>query len=159
MVHLSCLANLKIPARRNPRLRPATAPPQPSNGLAPPRRSQPVLSAASQPLGECTMLRYIPQFRHAADLPQPRGAPARPLQTKPQNRVPPLQNLLWRAPQGGITVSGRLNGLVPLDSAPQPNSDICTVPEQTKDRQPRPMGISRFDHSRLLSGTRYFSFL
>ena len=42
-----------------------------------------------------------------------------------RTRVPPLQNPLWRAPQGGGTVSVRLTGLVPPDFAPQPSSDIC----------------------------------
>ena len=43
MVRPSCLVDSKCLFRRNLRLKPVTAPPQPSNGRAPPHRSQPVL--------------------------------------------------------------------------------------------------------------------
>ena len=54
----------------------------------------------------------------------------------PSPNPPPLQNPLWRAPQGGG--SPCLADSVGLDFGLQPNSDICTVPEQSKDRKPRP---------------------
>ena len=54
--------------------------------------------------------------------PQPRQStrtqPALPLQTQPQDRVPPLAHAyFYRAPQGGRTFSNRLRMLAPLNSA------------------------------------------
>ena len=64
---------------------------------------------------------YPTRFRSSPPL-QPRQSTrtqsALPLQTQPQNRVPPLVHAyLYRAPQGGRTFSDQLKRLAPLNSA------------------------------------------
>ena len=65
---------------------------------------------------------WIPRFTPAGECGSPhspRVPPALPLQTQPQNRVPPLSHpCLCCAPQGGRTFSGRLKRLPPSSSAP-----------------------------------------
>ena len=166
MVRLSCLADLRSSEVCSAEIRSSDRPPPPrsprtmnyrfhcSDGLAPPQipasvrhhdtpRVHPLLHSswggAQSEQNSVGVLCQTLRIRHAADLPHPRAN--QPTQNQPHNRVPPLQNPLWRAPRGGGTVSGRSSGIVQLDSALQPISDICTVPEQSKDRQPRPTGI------------------
>jgi len=72
---------------------------------------------------------------HDSHPPQPpqslRTPPALPLQTQPQNRVPPLAHpYLYCAPQGGRTFSDRLKRLPPLGFTPQNGRSSPTALER-----------------------------
>ena len=58
-----------------------------------------------------------------------------PLQTQPQNRVPPLDNPLLQAPLGRLTLSSRLKMRAPQDFATQTRRSPPTGLERPKSDQ------------------------